>query len=192
VTALDGPGYQSLVGSKNTRKTKALQRLRKRSVGRFIFAKINSRTYRVDAPNKKAAGWLMEIAWPGGTRQRWVARIGNQASETLSLEEAKQAATAMLCKPEKAEARDWIAELNQTAATEVDRAVIERQRRQWPLKVMGANNRQAPRIKVDAKAVLDTERVLIDDEPVTPRALQGDDYPLEYYENAVSEIASLS
>jgi hypothetical protein len=53
----------------------------------------------------------------------------------------------MLCKPEKAEARDWIAELNQTAATEVDRAVIERQRRQWPLNVMGANNRQAPRIK---------------------------------------------
>jgi hypothetical protein len=145
VTALDGPRYQSaLVGSKNTRKTKALQSLRKRSVGRFIFAKINSCTYRVDAPTKKAAGWLMEIAWPGGTRQRWVARIGNQASESLSLEEAKQAATAMLCKPEKAEARDWIAELNQTAATEVDRAVIERQRRQWPLNVMGANNRQAP------------------------------------------------
>jgi hypothetical protein len=137
----------ALVGSKNTRKTKALQSLRKRSVGRFIFTKINSCTYRVDAPGKKAAGWLMQIAWPGGTRQRWVARIGNQASESLSLEEAKQAATAMLCKPEKAEARDWIAELNQTAATEVDRADIERQRRQWPLNVMGANNRQAPRIK---------------------------------------------
>jgi hypothetical protein len=127
----------------------------------------------------------MEIAWPGGTRQRWVARIGNQASESLSLEEAKQAATAMLCKPEKAEARDWIAELNQTAATEVDHAVIERQRRQWPLNVMGANNRQAPRMKVEAKVVLDTERV---DERVTLRVVQGDDYPLECYEDGSPKL----
>ena len=54
----------------NTRKTKALQSVKKRSVGRFVFSKINSCTYRVDSPRKKAAGWLMEIAWPGGSRQQ--------------------------------------------------------------------------------------------------------------------------
>jgi hypothetical protein len=115
----------------------------------------------------------MEVAWPGGSRQRWV---GNQASEPSTLEEAKQAATAMLSKKQvKVAPRDWIKELNQTAANEVERAVVERQRRQWPLNLMGMNNKQSPRWKVDPKsldreaiqAVLDTERVLID-ERVTP------------------------
>jgi hypothetical protein len=105
VKALD---QTALVGSKNTRKTKALQSLKKRSVGRFVFSKINSCTYRVDSPRKKAAGWLMEVAWPGGSRQRWV---GNQASEPSTLEEAKQAATAMLSKKQvKVAPRDWIKE----------------------------------------------------------------------------------
>jgi hypothetical protein len=29
------------------------------------------------------------------------------------------------------------------------------------------------------QAILDTERILVDDERVTPGALQGDDYPIE-------------
>ncbi len=71
----------------------------------------------------------MEVAWPGESRQRWVARIGTQASKPLSLMEAKQAAAEMLHKPAKVQSRYWIADLNQTAANEVDRAVLQRERR---------------------------------------------------------------
>jgi hypothetical protein len=42
----------------------------------------------------------------------------------------------------KAEPRECIKELYQLAANEVDRAVIERQRRQWPLNLIGMSNRR--------------------------------------------------
>jgi hypothetical protein len=45
-------------------------------------------------PLKNGVGWLMEVAWPGGARQRWVARVGDRGSEPLPLEEAKKAAPA--------------------------------------------------------------------------------------------------
>ncbi|MBK5197746.1 MAG: hypothetical protein JJE37_05630 [Methyloceanibacter sp.] len=159
VETLDGPKYQSaLVGSKNTRKTKALQSLRKASIAGIAFVKINSITYRIDRPSKRGVGWLMEVAWPGETRQRWVARIGNQASEPLPLEEAKRAAAAMLHNRAKAE-RDWIRELNQIAAIEVDRTVIQRERRKWPVDLMGGRQR-GPVDPYLRQAILDTERVL--------------------------------
>ena len=114
------------------------------SVGAVTFSKVNSCTYRVGTRDKRAAGWLMEVAWPGGSRQRWVARVGDRASESLSLEEAKQAAIAFLRDRGKVEPRDFIAELNQTAANEVDRAVLQRERRKWPLNIMGGGRQRAP------------------------------------------------
>ena len=72
--ALEATGHRTgLKCSKNTKRNKALQTLKRQSVGAFTFSKTNSCTYRLDRPNKLGAGWLMEVAWPGGARQRWVA-----------------------------------------------------------------------------------------------------------------------
>ena len=65
------------------------------------FERINSVTIRIDTAHKKAVGWLMEVAWPAeGSGQRWVARVGNHASEPLLLDEAKKVAKEFLNKPE--------------------------------------------------------------------------------------------
>jgi hypothetical protein len=67
---------------------------------------------RIDQPHKKAAGWLMEVAWPAETKkQRWAACVGNHRSD-------KTAAKSLLSTKGKAEARDWIKELNQIAAND--------------------------------------------------------------------------
>ena len=64
----------------------------------------------------------MEVAWPAeGSRQRWVACVGNHRSKPLPLEEAKRASKELLNKP-KAEPRDFIGELNLIAAKEIDDA----------------------------------------------------------------------
>ena len=68
----------------------------------------------------------MEVGWPGGARQRWIARVGNRASEPLTLDEAKRAAVAMLRERKETEPRDWIAELNKIAAAEIDRVAMQR------------------------------------------------------------------
>jgi hypothetical protein len=141
--------------------------------------------YRIDRPSKKGIGWLMEVAWPAsGSRQRWVARDGDAASEPLPLEEAKRAAEELLNNRRKTKPRDHIRELNQIAANEVGRVVIEREKRTWPVDLMGGqrHRRKQPLMAIDPKlrqAILDTERILVDDERVTPGALQGDDYPIE-------------
>jgi biotin operon repressor len=69
-------------------------------------------------------GYVMEI-WPG----QWVARVGNLSSLTLPLSAAKKAAIELYRSKGKREPRDWIAELHQIAANEIDRAAIERERR---------------------------------------------------------------
>ena len=97
-------GQTGLSGSKNIKQNKALQSLKRRSVGVPTFAKINSCTYRVDSPKNNGAGWLMEVAPPGGARERWIARVGNWASEPLPLKEAKRAAVAMLREREEGRA----------------------------------------------------------------------------------------
>ena len=122
----------------------------------------------------------MEI-WPG----KWVARVRDLASEPQSLTEARKAAVDLYRCKDRDKPADWIDRVNRQEATVLDRQVIERQRRQWPLNVMGANNRQAPRMKVDAKAVL-TETVRIDER--VPGVLQDDNYPLEYYENGYPKL----
>jgi hypothetical protein len=126
-----------LRGSKNTLQNKALQSLKRQSRVGFSFTKINSCTYRLDTPNKRGVGWLKEVAWSGGSRQRWIARIGDRGTDPLPLEEAKLAAVTMMRERMKVEPRDWISELNQIAANEVERAALVPVRRQWPLDVMG-------------------------------------------------------
>jgi hypothetical protein len=100
-----------LTRSKNPKRNRELRLCKSQSVGAVTFAKVNSCTYRVGTRNRRAAGWLMEVAWPGGCRQRWVARIGDRASEPLPLEEAKQTAIAFLRERGKVKPRDFIAEL---------------------------------------------------------------------------------
>ena len=90
-------------GSKNLKKTRALHTLRKQSLGAITFCKINSVTYRIDRRTKNGVGWLMEVAWPGESRQRWVARVGDRASDPLPLEQAKAAAKDLLSTKGKAE-----------------------------------------------------------------------------------------
>jgi len=126
---------------KNTKQNKALQSLKRRSVGVPTFAKINSCTYRVDAPRKSGAGWLMEVAWPGGSRQRWVARVRNRASEPSTLDEAKCVAVAMLRERGRAEPHDWIAELNSIATAEVERVALANARKEWPRDLLGGSRR---------------------------------------------------
>src|SRR6476660_9139760 len=118
-----GPKYRGAYkGSKNTRRTKALRRLKTASVASIAFERINSVTIRIDTPHKKAVGWLMEVAWPAeGSRQRWIACVGNHRSKPLPLEEAKKVAKELLNKP-KGEPRDFIGALNHIAAKEVDDA----------------------------------------------------------------------
>ena len=137
-------GQTGLSGSKNFKQNKALQSLKRRSVGVPTFAKINSCTYRVDSLKKSGAGWLTEVAWPGGAKQRWLARVGNRTSEPLTLDEAKRAAVAMLRERGTAEDRDWIAELNKIAAGEVDRVALAKERKQWPVDLVGAHVHSMP------------------------------------------------
>jgi len=56
------------------------------------------------------------------------------------LEQAKEAARQLL-RAKRAQPRDFIKELNQIAANEVDRAAIERERRKWPIDLMGGSRR---------------------------------------------------
>ena len=133
-------GSSGLIGAKNTKQNKALRRLKRQSVGRFSFARINPCTYRLDRPGKSSAAWLMEIS-SLGERQRWVARVGNRASEPLLLDAAKRAAVAMLRERGKVEPRDWIVDLNRIAAAWVDRAAMIQDRKQWPRDLVGAESR---------------------------------------------------
>ena len=139
-SALEATGHRTgLKCSKNTNQNKALQTLKRQSVGAFIFSKTNSCTYRLDRPNKLGAGWLMEVAWPGGKYQRWVGRVGNLASEPLTLDEAKRVAVVMLRERGRAAPRDWIAELNRIAAAEVDRVALMQGCKRTPRDLLGGH-----------------------------------------------------
>ena len=157
--ALEAVGHRTgLKCRKNIKQNKALQTLKRQSVAGFSFVQINSCTYRLDRPNKLGAGWLMELARPGGGRQRWVARVGSRASELMTLDEAKRAAVAMLRERTKCELCDWIAELNRTAAAEVDRVALAMEHKQWPRDLLGGSTRGSMRIDRDQRnAILSAE-----------------------------------
>jgi hypothetical protein len=172
-------GPSGLVGAKNTKQNKALQSLKRQSVGRFSFARINCCTYRLDRPGKLGAGWLMEVGWPGGARQRWIARVGNRASEPLPLAEAKRAAVAMLRERNEMEPRDWIAELNKIAAAEFDRVALLKERKQWPRNLVGAQSRPGS-VRLDRKlrdAILDAELLAM---PSHAEPLSGEGIRIEF------------
>jgi hypothetical protein len=90
---------------------------------------------------------------------RWVARVRNRRSNPLPLGAAKKAAIELYRSKDKGEIKElnqWIKELNQLAANEVERAVIQRERRKWPVDLMGGNQRGAvdPELR---QAILDAE-----------------------------------
>jgi hypothetical protein len=97
-------------------------------------------------------------------KQRWVACVGDHRSAPLTVDETKTAARSLLNTKVRAEPRDWIEELNQIAANEVDRAEIARQRRKWPVDLMGGKrgklNEEERQLR---QVILDTERVLTDE-----------------------------
>jgi hypothetical protein len=62
----------------------------------------------------------MEVAWPGGTRTRWIARVGNRASELGSLADAEAAASVMVRTRDEGKPQDWLAELNRIAVAEIE------------------------------------------------------------------------
>jgi hypothetical protein len=170
-----------LVGSKNTKQNRALQRLKRQSVGAVAFAKINSVTIRVDRLRKKGAGWLMEVAWTG-VRQRWVARVRDSGSERLSLDVAKQAAVAFLSERGSVRPRNWTAELNQIATNEVDRATLQQERKRWPIDLMNGRRRG---LVEQREAIIEAELAMpSEDGP----ALQGGECPLDYYADGYPKL----
>jgi hypothetical protein len=179
-------GASGLTRAKNTKQNKALQSLKRQSVGRFIFARINSCTYRLDRPGKLGAGCLLEVGFPGGARQQWIARVGNRASEPLALAEAKRAAVAMLRERKEAEPRDWIAELNRIAAAEVDRMALAREHKQWPCDLLGGSSRGSMRINREQRnAILSAELIAM---PSHAERLSGDGFWLEFYEDGYPKL----
>ena len=130
---------------------------------------------------------MMEVGWLGGARQRWIARVGNRASEPLGLAEAKRAAVAMLRERKKTEPRDWIAELNKIAAAEVHRTWLMQGRKQWPRDLVGGESRPGS-MQIDAKlrdAILDAELVAM---PSHAEPLSGDGIRLEFYDDGYPKL----
>jgi hypothetical protein len=178
-----------LSGAKNIKQNKALQALKRESVGSFTFARTNDYTFRLDQPRKLGAGWLMEVAWPGGARQQWVARVGNRASQPLTLHEAKRAAVAMLRERGQAESGDRIAELNKIAAAEVSRhrVALAKERKRWPCDLVGRSRHGSIDGALLRNAILDAE-ISSEESPSTNDPLSGDDYPLEFYADGYPKL----
>jgi hypothetical protein len=80
---------------------------------------------------------------------------------------------------------NWIEELNQAAANEIDQAYWTREKRTWPLDVIGGHRHadKQPLMTIERglrQALLDTERVPKDEES-TAQPVNGDDVGLECY-----------
>jgi hypothetical protein len=179
-------GASGLIRSKNAKQNKALQSLRRQSVGRFSFTRLNPCTHRLDRPGKLGAGWLIEVS-PCGARERWVARVGNRASETLTLAEAKRAAIAMLREHGKVKLRDWIADLNKIAAAEIDRVALAKDRQRWPCNLLGGQSASDSSL-LDRKlrdAILNAELLAMPSHPAPP---SGDAFRLEFYDDGYPKL----
>ena len=165
--------------------------------GDLTFHRINSVTYRIDRPGTRAVGWLMEVAWPGGARQRWIARVGNRASEQLPRGEAKKAAVVLLRQRGKTEPQGWIPEPNHAAADEVDRVARQKARRQAPVEVIGGGKQLPGRMEFVfgflkpheiIRNVLETEIGFIGGPAANTEPLQGDHYPLTFDADGYPEL----
>ena len=173
--------HSGLVRSKNIKQNKALQSLKRQSVGAVTFAKINSVTIRVDRPRKKGAAWLMEVAWPGVVRQRWVARVSDRGSESLALDAAKQAAISSLSECGSGRVQDWTVELSKIATDEVDCATRRQERRRWPIDLMNGRRRG---FVEQREAIVEAELGMPPEDP----ALQGVDYSLGCYADGYPKL----
>jgi hypothetical protein len=88
---------------------------------------------------------------------------------------------------------DWIEELNQAAAHEIDQAYWTREKRTWPLDLIGGQRHaeKQPLMTIERRlrqAILNTERVLKDEES-TAQPVNGDDVQLEYYSDGYDDCA---
>jgi hypothetical protein len=107
-----------------------------------------------------------------------------------SLTAAKQAAIGLYRSRKSGKPKDeWIRGLDQTVANEIDRAYWTKEKRKWPVDLMGGQRHRAkkPRMTVESRqAILDTERV---DEPAP---LKAEEVQLEHYEGWLSQASRLS
>jgi hypothetical protein len=88
---------------------------------------------------------------------------------------------------------DWIEELNQAAAHEIDQAYWTREERTWPLGLIGGQRhaKKQPLMTIERglrQAILNTERVLKDEES-TAQPVNGDDFQLQYYSDGYDDCA---
>ena len=84
---------------------------------------------------------------------------------------------------------NWIDELNQAVANEIDQAYWTREKRNWPIDLMGGqrNRLKSPKLAVDLKVcrtVLNTERLLKDEAPGLPANATD----LEFYEDGFPKL----
>jgi hypothetical protein len=91
-----------------------------------------------------------------------------------------------ICRP-----TDWIAKLNQAAANEIDRAYWAGEKRKWPVDLMGGARHSARRSEftIEPKlrqSIIETERLLIDDEPSYP--LLHDGIRLDCHDDGLPKI----
>ena len=127
-----------------------------------------------------------------GTNRFELACKKPRCSEPLPLDRAKAAAKTLLTTKCKSEPRDWFRELDQIAANEVDQAYRTREKRTWPLDVMGGQRHaEMQSLMIIEKelrlAILDTERVLKDDEPKLWDVTQAK-AELEYYTDGYPKL----
>jgi hypothetical protein len=116
--------------------------------------------------------------------RKCIARAGNVGSGALSFAAAKEEAIRLHRSRDKGQL-DWIRELNLRTAAEIDRAALAGEKRQTPVNLIGGKQQGHidPKLR---KAVLDAEVGFLSS--TTLEAIQGDDYPLEYYEDSYRKV----
>jgi hypothetical protein len=84
----------------------------------------------------------------------------------------------MLRERTKCEPRDWIAELNRTAAAEVDRVALAMEHKQWPRDLLGGSSRGSMRINREQRNAILSAELVVPSTLMEP--LSGDEYQLSY------------
>ena len=148
--------------ARKSKRNRALHTLKRLSVGRLGFVQINGCTVRVDTRNKQGVAWLIEVIWPGNRRRRWIARVGSRGSAPLPFEATKQAPIDLLTdRAPGTSCEGWACKLNRIAATEVDLET-----KVTLAEVCAVEQRDSPPVHR---------------RPISPEALHGDDFPLEFH-----------
>jgi hypothetical protein len=87
---------------------------------------------------------------------------------------------------------NWIEKLNQRDASGIDQAYWTREKRKWPVDLMGGHRHGAKQSTFTLdhklrKTILDTERVL-EDHGLVGEALKGEDVSLEFHEDGYPRL----